>query len=497
MTRINNYIAGEWILPSNGEFAQSVNPARISDIVTRYPLSTKSDVDRAVAAAREAFPAWRNVPAPRRAEVLFKAAEMMQQAKAELGKSVTREMGKVYPEGLGDIQEAIDMAYYMAGEGRRLVGETVPCELPYKDGKSIRVPHGVFALITPWNFPVAIPVWKIFTALICGNTAVFKPSSDSPYCAALLVEILEEAGLPSGVLNLVMGQGKQVGEYLATHPDVDGISFTGSCAVGETLAQHAAVLHRPIAMEMGGKNAILILKDADLDLALHGVLWGAFGTTGQRCTAASRIIVEQPVYDRFLSSLVDAANTLHLGDGLKPESDVGPLINAQGLNKALDYIRIGQEEGADLLCGGVRASEGKLQEGYFMKPAVFANARPEMRIVQEEIFGPVVAVMSCADYEDGIRLINQSRYGLSSSIYTKNVNYAARAEQDIDSGLVYINASTIGAEIQLPFGGFKHSGSGHPEAGGRMGAIDFFSRIKVIYRDFSGKLQKAQIDEDT
>ncbi|APG26965.1 aldehyde dehydrogenase [Syntrophotalea acetylenivorans] len=497
MTRINNYIGGEWVLPSSGEFAQSVNPARISDIVTRYPLSAKIDVDRAVAAAREAYPAWRDFPAPRRAEILYKAAEMLQRAKPELGKSVTREMGKVSSEGLGDIQEAIDMAYYMAGEGRRLVGETVPCELPHKDGKSIRVPHGVFALITPWNFPVAIPVWKIFASLICGNTAVFKPSSDSPYCAALLVEILEEAGLPPGVLNLVMGQGKKVGEYLATHPDVDGISFTGSCAVGETLAQHAAVLHRPIAMEMGGKNAILILKDADLDLALHGVLWGAFGTTGQRCTAASRIILEQTIYDRFLTRLIDAANALRLGDGLLPETDVGPLINAPALDKVMEYIRIGQEEGAELMCGGERADGGSLQEGYFMKPAVFANARPGMRIVEEEIFGPVVAVMSCADYEEGIRLVNQSRYGLSTSIYTNNVNHAARAEGDLDSGLVYINASTIGAEIQLPFGGFKHSGSGHPEAGGRMGGIDFYSRIKVIYRDFSGRLQKAQISQES
>lgn len=496
MTRINNYIAGEWVLPSSGEFSQSVNPARISDVVTRYPVSAKIDVDRAVAAARESYPAWRDFPAPRRAEILYKAAELLQRAKPELGKSVTREMGKVLSEGLGDVQEAVDMAYYMAGEGRRLVGETVPCELPHKDGKSIRVPHGVFALITPWNFPVAIPVWKIFTSLICGNTAVFKPSSDSPYCAALLVEILEEAGLPPGVLNMVMGQGKQVGEYLATHPGVDGISFTGSCGVGEILAQHAAVLHRPIAMEMGGKNAILILKDADLDLALHGVLWGAFGTTGQRCTAASRIILEQSIYDQFLTRLVDEASALRLGDGLLPATDIGPLINAQALEKGLDYIRIGQEEGAELLCGGERASTGTLQEGYFMKPAVFANARPGMRIVQEEIFGPVVAVMSCADYEEGISLVNDSRYGLSASIYTSNANYAARAERDIDSGLVYINASTIGAEIQLPFGGFKHSGSGHPEAGGRMGGIDFYSRIKVIYRDFSGRLQKAQISQE-
>ncbi len=497
MTRITNFIAGEWVAPIHGEYAESVNPSRTSEVITGYPLSTKEDVDKAVAAARKAFPAWRQMPAPKRAEILYRAAELLRNAKPELAKIVTREMGKVYSEGLGDIQEAIDMAYYMAGEGRRLVGETVPCELPHKDGKSIRVPHGLFALITPWNFPVAIPVWKIFSALICGNTAVFKPSSDSPFCAASLVEILEQAGLPCGVLNLVMGPGRQIGDYLACHPEVDGISFTGSSAVGEALARKAAELHRPIAMEMGGKNAILILKDADLDLALQGVLWGAFGTSGQRCTAASRVIVEQPVYEAFVSRLVKAAQALRLGDGMLAETDVGPLINEAAMTKVLDYIKIGQEEGAELLCGGKRASEGALQQGFFVRPTVFAGARPEMRIVQEEIFGPVVAVMPCADYEHGVKLVNGSCYGLSSSIYTRDVNYAARAEGDIDSGLVYINASTIGAEIQLPFGGFKHSGSGHPECGGRMGAIDFYSRVKVIYRDFSGRLQKAQIDEDS
>jgi acyl-CoA reductase-like NAD-dependent aldehyde dehydrogenase len=332
-------------------------------------------------------------------------------------------------------------------------------------------------------------------ALICGNTVVFKPSSDTPFCAARLVEILEEAGLPPGVLNLVMGRGENVGEYLALHPDVSGVSFTGSCPVGESLERRVTELHRPIAVEMGGKNGILIMEDADLDLALHGVLWGAFGTSGQRCTASSRVVVHSGVYNRFLDMLVAAAKALRLGNGLKEETDVGPVINERAVNKVLNYVRIGQEEGAILHCGGSRANEGALAGGYFWEPTVFSGVKPAMRIAREEIFGPVVALLECSSYEEGVDIINGTRFGLSSSIYTQNINYAARAEADLETGLVYINASTIGAEIHLPFGGFKHSGSGHPEAGGKMGAIDFYSRIKVVYRDFSGRLQKAQIDQ--
>jgi aldehyde dehydrogenase (NAD+) len=494
MKTVQNFIGGQWVPPLTGEYGESVNPAHVMEVVAKYPLSGKDDIDHAVEAAAVAFPGWRDTPAPRRAEILFRAAEILCRRKEELGRLVTREMGKVLSEGLGDVQEAIDMAFFMAGEGRRMKGETVPSELPDKDGKSMRVPWGVFALITPWNFPIAIPSWKIFASLICGNTVVFKPSSDAPLCAVRLVEILEEAGLPAGVLNLVTGAGEKVGEALALHPDVQGISFTGSCAVGEALSVSAAQLHRPIAMEMGGKNAILIMDDANLDLALEGVLWGAFGTTGQRCTAASRVIVHDKMHDHFIERLVQAASSLRLGDGLGKNIDVGPLINRRAMSKVLNYIRIGKDERAHLHCGGRQAESGALAEGYYVEPTVFSNVTPDMRIAQEEIFGPVVAVMKCGSYEEGVSIVNQSRFGLSAAIYTQNINYAARAEKDIETGLVYVNASTIGAEIQLPFGGFKHSGSGHPEAGGHMGAIDFFSRIKVIYRDFSGKLQKAQID---
>lgn len=494
--KLKNYIDGQWTAPLSGNYGESVNPANFQDVVARFPLSEVKDVDLAVDAAGKAFRTWRLTPAPRRGEILFRAGDLLRQRKAEMGQLVTREMGKVLPEGLGDIQEAIDLVFYMAGEGRRLVGETVPSELPDKDCKSIRVPHGVFALITPWNFPVAIPSWKLFASLICGNTVVFKPSSETPLCAVRLVEILEEAGLPPGVVNLVMGSGEEAGEKLALHPDVDGISFTGSCAVGEGLERQAAALHRPIAAEMGGKNAILIMDDADLDLALEGVLWGGFGTTGQRCTAASRVIVHERVHERFLQMLVGAARRMRLGDGLRKETDIGPLVNEKGLNKVLDYIRIGQEEGASLHTGGVRTTEGELSKGFFVEPTVFANVSPSMRIAREEIFGPVVALMSCRSFEEGVALVNDSRYGLSASVYTRDVNNSARAEREIETGLVYINASTIGAEIQLPFGGFKHSGSGHPEVGGRMGAIDFFSRVKTVFRDFSGRLQRAQIDLD-
>jgi acyl-CoA reductase-like NAD-dependent aldehyde dehydrogenase len=492
--KLKNFINGKWVAPIADAYGESLNPANTAEVVARYPLSGEADVNRAVAAASEAYERWRLMPAPRRGEILFRAAELLCERKEELGKLVTREMGKVLPEGLGDVQEAIDLAYFMAGEGRRLQGETVPSELPDKDCKTIRVPHGVFALITPWNFPVAIPAWKIFTALICGNTVVFKPSSDTPLCAVRLAEILEEAGLPAGVLNLIMGDGAQVGEKLALHPGIAGVSFTGSCAVGEALERKAANLHRPIAVEMGGKNAILVMADADLELAVEGVLWGGFGTAGQRCTASSRVIVHDQVYETFLAKLSAAAGALRLGDGMKKTTDVGPLINEKGLNKVLNYIRIGQEEGAYLHAGGNRATEKTLAKGFYVEPTVFSHVTPRMRIAQEEIFGPVVAVMNCASFEEGVKLVNGTRFGLSSSIYTRDVNLAARAERELETGLVYINASTIGAEIQLPFGGFKHSGSGHPEAGGRMGALDFFSRIKTIYRDFSGKLQKAQID---
>ena len=492
--KIKNLINGDWVDAVSGNTLESINPADTYDVVGIVPRSGREDVDKAVDAARKAYESWRLVPAPRRGEIIFKAAELLQKRKQELGELVTREMGKVLPEGLGDVQEAIDMAYYMAGEGRRLSGETVPSELPNKDCKSIRIPIGVFALITPWNFPTAIPAWKILPALICGNTVVFKPSSYTPVCSARLVEILVEAGMPKGVINLVHGTGEDVGEYLATHPGINGVSFTGSTAVGERLARICGP-DREVSCEMGGKNAIIVMDDGNLELAVEGAIWGGFGTTGQRCTAASRVVVHHLVYERFLDMFTKVASRLRLGNGLLKTTDVGPLINEAQMKKVLDYIEIGKKEGARLVIGGKACTEGGCAKGYFIEPTIFADVEPKMRIAQEEIFGPVVSVIKANDLNDAIRIVNGVKYGLSSSIYTQDVNRSAVAERDIDTGIVYINASTIGAEIQLPFGGTKKSGLGHREAGGRGGALDMFTKWKVIYRDFSGKLQKAQIDK--
>ena len=493
--KIKNFINGKWIDALDGRTLKSINPADTSDIVGIIPRSGQNDIDMAVAAARKAYEKWRLTPAPRRGEIILKAAELICKRKQELGELVTREMGKVLPEGLGDVQEAIDMAYYMGSEGRRLSGETVPSELPDKDCKSIRVPIGVFALITPWNFPTAIPAWKMFPSLVCGNTVVFKPSIYTPVCATSLVKIIAEAGIPDGVLNLVHGTGEEIGEYLATHPDIDCVSFTGSTAVVEKLARMCSALDKEISCEMGGKNAIIVMDDAKLELAVEGTIWGGFGTTGQRCTATSRVVAHEAVYNKFLDMLTKAASRLRLGSGLSKTTDVGPVINESQMQKILNYIDIGIKEGAKLIMGGKAYKKGPCAKGYFIEPTIFADVKPNMHIAQEEIFGPVVSVIKTKKMEDAIKIVNDVKYGLSSAIYTQDVNNSAIAERDLDTGLVYINASTIGAEIQLPFGGTKKSGLGHREAGGRGGAIDMFTKWKVIYRDYSGRLQKAQIDK--
>jgi alpha-ketoglutaric semialdehyde dehydrogenase len=491
---IRNFIGGAWQDPSSGKTFERVNPADTSEVIGVVGLSTPRDVDRAVEAAREAYRGWRLMPAPRRGEILFRAAEMLVREKESLGELMTREMGKVLPEALGDVQEAIDMAYYMAGEGRRLAGETVPSELPDKDCKSIRVPIGVCALISPWNFPLAIPAWKIMPALISGNTVVFKPSSYVAACAVRLVEILHEAGLPKGVLNLVNGRGEDIGEYLASHPAIDGLSFTGSTAVGLRLAALCAAKGKKVSCEMGGKNAIVVLEDARLDLAVEGALWGGFGTAGQRCTAASRVVVQEAVYDRFLERFREAALRLRVGNGLDPKVSVGPVVNRAQMEKILGYIDAGKKEGARLVLGGHALTAGECAKGYFIEPTIFAEVGLQMKIASEEIFGPVVSVIRAKDLQEAISIVNGTDYGLVASIYTQDVNRSAVAERELDTGIVYVNAATIGAEIQFPFGGTKRSGFGHEEAGGRGGALDMFTKWKVIYRDYSGRLQKAQID---
>ncbi|HTY20433.1 MAG TPA: aldehyde dehydrogenase family protein, partial [Geobacteraceae bacterium] len=420
--QVRNFIEGRWLEAADGRRFASRNPADSREVVAEAPLSGREDVDRAVASAVNALQSWRGMPPPRRGEILFRAGEILIRNKKRLGELVTREMGKVISEGLGDVQEAIDIAFYMAGEGRRLQGETVPSELIDKDCKSLREPLGVVALITPWNFPIAIPAWKLFSALICGNTVVLKPSSDTPACAAALVEIIAEAGVPPGVVNFVCGPGEEVGEYLASHPDVDAASFTGSCAAGERLERCLAQLHRPLALEMGGKNAIIVMDDADLELALEGSLWGGFGTSGQRCTAASRLIIHERVHDRFLELLSGRACRMRLGNGLDHGSQVGPLINEAQGEKVLNYIRVGMEEGAKLTTGGNRAMEGELAHGFFIAPTVFSNVTPSMRVAREEIFGPVVCVITCSSLEEAVSIVNDVPFGLSSSIYSHDVN---------------------------------------------------------------------------
>jgi acyl-CoA reductase-like NAD-dependent aldehyde dehydrogenase len=493
-TVIKNFIDGQWVDGASGETFERINPADTSEVVAEVSRAGRQDVDRAIDAAKAAYDGWRHTPPPKRGEILFRAGDMLSRRKKELGELMTREMGKVLTEALGDVQEAIDMAFYMAGEGRRLSGETVPSELPDKDCKSVRVPVGVCGLITPWNFPMAIPAWKIMPALISGNAVVFKPSSHTPSCAARLVEILLEAGLPKGVLNLVNGSGEGTGEYLASHAGIDALSFTGSTAVGLGIAGVCAQNGKKVSCEMGGKNAIIVMDDADLDLAVEGAVWGGFGTSGQRCTSSSRIVVHRQVYDKFLRMFSLAASKLRLGNGLDKNTDVGPVVNETQMKRILEYIEIGKSEGAELVTGGGACSDGQCASGYFIRPTIFSRATPGMRIAQEEIFGPVVAVIIAEDLRDAIRIVNGTSYGLVSSIYTRDVNKSAVAERELDTGIVYINASTIGAEIQLPFGGTRKSGFGHEEAGGRGGALDMFTKWKVIYRDYSGRLQKAQID---
>jgi acyl-CoA reductase-like NAD-dependent aldehyde dehydrogenase len=494
--KIKNYIDGKWVEAAHRKTFESRNPADHREVIGVVPDSDASDVEKGVEAARRAFGPWAATPAPKRGEILYRAAELLVKRKEALGKLVCREMGKVLSESLGDVQEAIDMTYYMAGEGRRLSGQTVPSELPDKDAKSVRVPIGVCAQITPWNFPIAIPSWKITPALIAGNTIVFKPAEETPVCAARFVEILHEAGLPPGVLNMVHGFGPSVGEPLVRHPGVDAVSFTGSNEVGERIAAICGSTHKHFTMETGGKNPIIIMDDADLDLALEGALWGGFGTSGQRCTAASRLIVHDRIHDRFVKAFSERAARLTLGNGLDKKTEVGPVVSEAQQQRILGYIEIGKKEGAKLILGGIPYRKGKCARGYFIEPTIFVDVGPKMRIAQEEIFGPVVSILRAGNLKQAIDIANDVPFGLSAAIYSRDVNNTAVAEKALDTGLVYINASTIGAEIQLPFGGTKRTGLGPREAGGRGGALDLYTKWKVIYRDFSGRLQKAQIDKE-
>ncbi|HEX3661526.1 MAG TPA: aldehyde dehydrogenase family protein [Acidobacteriaceae bacterium] len=487
-----NLIGGRWTAARTGKTFLNINPARKDDIVGEFQASGAEDVDAAVAAAAAAWKTWRLTPAPKRAEILNRAGDLLVERKEQYAQEMTREMGKVLAETRGDVQEAIDTAFYMAGEGRRLFGVTTPSELRNKFAMAIRMPVGVCGMIAPWNFPMAIPSWKLLPALVCGNTCVIKPAMDTPLSTLNLVQSLVDAGLPPGVVNYVTGSGSLVGTRIVEHPDVAAISFTGSSEVGRIVGQTAAGHFKPCSLEMGGKNAMIVLEDANLELALDGALWGSFGTTGQRCTATSRIIVHRAIAEEFISKLTARAQALKVGDGLDESVQVGPQVNRAQIETSTRYCKIAQEEGAQLRCGGKALTDGAYANGTFFAPTIFSGVKPNMRIAQEEVFGPVVSILECADFDEAIAMSNNIPYGLSTAIYTRDVNRAFRAMRDLEAGITYVNAPTIGAEVHLPFGGVKQTGNGHREGG--IGAIDFYTTWKSVYVDYSDKLQRAQID---
>ena len=487
-----NFIAGEWVAARSGQTFENRNPADTDEVLGVFPDSGPEDVERAVAAARDAFPAWRALPAPKRGEILYRAAAILLRRKEDFSRDMTREMGKVLDETRGDVQEAIDMTFYMAGEGRRQFGQTTPSEMPSKFQMSVRQPVGVAGLITPWNFPMAIPSWKMTPALILGNTVVIKPATDTPLSVVNLVRALEEGGLPKGVVNMVTGSGGQVGSPLMHHKDVGVVSFTGSTGVGRKVSEACAPAFKHCHLEMGGKNVIMVMDDANLDLAVDGAIWGGFGTTGQRCTAASRVVLHKKVYAAFTERFVARAKALKVGNGLDPKVQMGPCVNESQRGTVESYVEIAKGEGAKLLAGGHRLDKGEHAKGYFHEPTVFGDCDPRMRVSCEEIFGPVVSVIPVGSLEEAIAVGNSVDYGLSASIYTQDINQAFTAMREMYTGIFYVNAPTIGAETHLPFGGTKNTGNGHREA--CVQALDVFSEWKSIYIDYSGVLQRAQID---
>lgn len=498
--KFKNLINGVWKEPDGGKYNENRNPANNDDLIGLFPTSTVNDVNEAVAAAKAAFEKWRLVPAPKRGDVLKVVGDIMLERKDEISFEMTREMGKVFAETKGDTQEGIDTAYYAASEGRRLFGMNTPSELPNKMNLSFRVPIGVAGIISPWNFPMAIPTWKIFPALVTGNTVVFKPAELTPKTATTLVEIIDEAmkivlgkDYIPGVINLVHGKGRVVGEAFLAHPDINLISFTGSTEVGKRINEAGGKMLKRISLELGGKNAQIVMPDADFDLAIDAVLWGAFGTTGQRCTATSRLILHKDIHDEFVEKLLFRVKKLKLGYGNDKGVDVGPCVSEAQRNTVDSYVKIGLEEDkAKLVAGGKIATGPGLEKGWFYEPTIFTGVKPEHRLAKEEIFGPVLAVIKCDDLDGAIKILNNTEYGLSSSIFTKNVNDAFKAVRDIQAGITYINGATIGAEAHMPFGGVKGTGNGHREGGWTV--YEFYTEWKAVYIDYSGKLQRAQID---
>ncbi|MCC6129595.1 MAG: aldehyde dehydrogenase family protein [Acidobacteria bacterium] len=487
-----NFVNGEWVTATSGKLVENRNPADTRDLIGLFQDSSAEDVKAAVDVAAEAYKSWRLVPGPQRGEILYRAGQLLKDRKEKYSAAMTREMGKVLKEARGDVQEAIDISFLMGGEGRRLFGQTTPSELPNKFAMSVRCPVGVCGFITPWNFPMAIPSWKTMAALICGNTVVIKPATDTPHSTLNFAEALHDAGLPPGVFNVVTGSGRRVGMPLIKDPRVKVVSFTGSTDVGRTISEACASDFKHCHLEMGGKNPIIVMDDANVDLAVDGAVWGAFGTTGQRCTASSRLLVHKKVVKEFTQKLAERARALKVGNGLDETVDMGPAINEGQLATVLEYIEIGKNEGATLAAGGVRLTGPEHEHGFFVAPTVFADGHRNMRIAREEIFGAVTVVVPIDSLEEAIDIANDSDYGLSSAIFTQDVNKAFVAMRDLEAGIFYVNLPTIGAETHLPFGGWKQTGNGHREAG--SAALDVFSEWKSIYVDYSGRIQKAQID---
>jgi alpha-ketoglutaric semialdehyde dehydrogenase len=485
-----NYVGGKWVPAVSDRYFQSINPADREEVLGEFPRSSSADVDAAVDAAKEAYGDWHSTPVPERADFVLRVGLILERRKEELSELMTREMGKTLKESRADVQEGIDFCLYMAGEGRRFFGHTMPAELRNKFSMTVRHPIGVVGLITPWNFPIAIPLWKIAPAVIAGCTSIFKPAEDTPLLATLLVEIFEEVGLPPGVLNLVHGYGEEAGKPLVEHPDVRGVSFTGSLEVGRWVNETCGRLMKRCSLELGSKNALIVMPDADLDLAVEASAWGAFATSGQRCTATSRLIVHQDTKSQFTDRLLDRVSKMKVGSGLDPQVELAPVINSTQKERVLSYIGVGRDEGAVVLTGGNELTGGEFDKGNFIAPTVFDLMTPEMRIAQEEIFGPVTGIISTGSVDEAIAIANSTKYGLSCSIYTRDITNAYKAIIELEFGVVYVNAPTIGAEVQLPFGGMKSTGNGHREAGPQ--SVDEFTEWKSVSVDFSGRVQKAQ-----
>ncbi|HEY0320237.1 MAG TPA: aldehyde dehydrogenase family protein [Pyrinomonadaceae bacterium] len=491
MAIYRNFINGEWAESTSSKTADNINPANTDDLIGTIKQATREESRRAVEAAHEAFRMWRTTPAPQRGRIVGRAARLMEEHKEELAQLLTREEGKTISESRGELQRSINVAEFCAGESRRMNGETIQSELPANFAYTIKQPLGVVACVTPWNFPVAIPVWKIAPALVAGNTVVFKPASLTPATATRIVELFEEAGIPGGVLNLIIGSGSEAGDEIINHPAVKAVSFTGSNQIGIRLYEEVSRRGGKVQCEMGGKNPVVVLEDADMDLAVESTAQGAFGSTGQRCTATSRAIVVNDVADQFVERLVQRANSLRIGAGNDPQTDIGPSVDENQFKTVLSYIDVGREDGAKMLCGGERASGDGLDKGYFVKPTVFDHVTPEMRIAREEIFGPILSVLRVKDFEEALQVANDSEYGLSSSIFSNDATRIFRFVDEIETGMTHINSPTTGGEAHIPFGGIKATGIGDREQGST--ALDFYTDLKVVYVDYTGRKREGNL----